>query len=138
MVHLNWTKGKYFPLYYMFAWFSFVIFFSLVLVCTCLSILVYLQCTKYGIVFAWLMVAANKFVESVSSFHKQLYFCHQKSIKKQTGYASNFLQPPINVWKYFHPYLKIVISFSAAPSYSKISQSLLLKNLNFLSKLSNL
>ena len=43
-------SSKYFPLYFMFAWFNFVIFFSLAFVYTCLWILVYLQFTKYGLV----------------------------------------------------------------------------------------
>ena len=56
---------KYFPSYCMFAWFNFMMFFSLVFLCTHLWTLVYLQFTKYALIFIWLIVTANKFEEDV-------------------------------------------------------------------------
>ena len=64
----------------MFAWFDLVVFFILVFFYTCLWILVYLQFTKYGLVFKWLTVTANELGEGIQSFYKRL-FCHQKTIK---------------------------------------------------------
>ena len=56
---------KVFSLYFMSAWFNFVMFFSLVFVYTYLWILVYLQFSKYGLVFIWPTTVGNKLREGV-------------------------------------------------------------------------
>ena len=84
-------KTKNVLFYIIFKVFSFILyvcirfnclmFFSLVFVYTCLSILVYLQFTKFRLVFIWLTTQENKFREGV----------------KQTGFTWNFLQPPMQM-----------------------------------------
>ena len=86
----------FFFMLYVCIRFNFVMFFSLVFVYTCLSILVYLQFTKFRLVFMWLTTQENKFGEGV----------------KQTGFTWNFLQPPMQMCESASiPYIKINMLF---------------------------
>ena len=96
-IYLFVLSSEYFLLYFMFAWFTFVMLFGLIFVYAYLWVLVYSQFTKYGLVLIWLTMPANKFGEGVQSFHKWSFFVTKKAIKKQTGYAWNFLEPAMQV-----------------------------------------
>ena len=64
--------SEYFLLYiFLYVFVNLVMFFSLFFICAFVWMLVYLQFTKYGLVFMWLKVTANKF--------RQRVFCCQQS-----------------------------------------------------------
>ena len=83
---------NYFPICYILAWFNVVIFYSLVFVYTHLWILVYLQFTIASFSFdsQWQQINLEKVYRPFTSNS----FCHQET-KKQTVYAWNFLQSPM-------------------------------------------
>ena len=102
----------------MLACFNFVIFYSLVFIYPQLWILIYSKFATASFSYdsQWQQISLGKVYRALTSGNS---FCHQKT-KKQTGYAWQFLQPPMQMCESSSiPYLKISIPFFCCPLFFK-------------------
>ena len=85
-------------------------FFSLFFICTCLWTLDYLRFTKYGLVFMWLTVTANKFMKGV--FYCRQNFSNTKKVITCKYHQNNMLWNTLCIFQMWGKYGEKIKDFS--------------------------